>query len=102
MKLGHAGRSYCSITWNDILRWEEKLQSPTILELIALPIFSLAFTTVRRVGSFLPANKKQAVDFAWILPRFVRWATNDTMLIWLPICKSGREGSGTVSLSPTV
>ena len=65
-------QDYCSIKWEDILRWEKNVRPPTILDTIALTIFSLAFTTVRRVGSFLPTNKKESRNFAYILPSYVR------------------------------
>ena len=69
---GQTTRTYCSISQGDILRWDENIKTPTKLDTIALTIFSIAFTTVRRVGSFLPANKKNVAKFAWILPRQMR------------------------------
>ena len=93
---GGRTRAYCSISWGDILRWEKTFRTPTRPDIIPLTIFSIAFTTVRRVGSFLPANKKKEPKFAWILPSYVRRATQQTFLIWLPICKSDHTGKGKV------
>ena len=74
-------RSYWSISWCDILRWEEELRPLTYLDTIPFSILTLAFTTLRRVGSFLPASKKKLLNFPWILPRYVRRMNPDTVLI---------------------
>ena len=58
---------------------------------------------MRRVGTFLPSRKKDAEDFLWIVPRFIRYFEDtDTMLILLPRHKADPEGKSIVlTFKPT-
>ena len=83
--------------------WREELRFPTRLDRVGLTIIVIAYTSMRRVGTFLPSKKKDAEEFAWIVPRFIRYFEDtDTMLIWLPRNKSDPQGKGTVlTFKPT-
>ena len=63
----------------------------------------MAYTSMRRVGTFLPSRKKDAEDFSWIVPRFIRYFEDtDTLLIQLPRDKADPEGKGIVlTFKPT-
>ena len=67
------------------------------IDRIALAVVTLAFTTIRRISSFLPKNVKVSETFSWILPRFIRESIEGTtMLVWIPRVKTDPEGRGTV------
>ena len=69
----------------------------TKLDYIAFSIVTLAYTTVRRVGAFLPKTKKETETFPYILPWYILSdSSNSTLLIWLPKSKTDPEGRGTV------
>ena len=92
-ELGSPKLTYCSIGWNQINMWCTSIRLPTQLDYIALTIVTLAFTTVRRVGSFLPKTQRETETFPYILPRFiVSNQSHTTLLIWLPISKMDPEG----------
>ena len=69
--LGNPKLTYCSISWRQITQWQVKLHTPTQLDVIALSVTTLAFTTVRRVGSFLPKRKREVESFPYITRRFI-------------------------------
>ena len=79
------------------------LAYPSRLDLVALTFAAVAFTTLRRVGTFLPASTKLAKNFSWILPSFIRHhADSETMLIWIPKHKGDPTGKGFVlTVKPT-
>ena len=73
---------YCSIRWSYIKAWRIRMKFPTHLDRVAFAIITIAFTTMRRVGTFLPASNKAAVDFSWVIPRYIRYYKKPgTMLI---------------------
>ena len=76
---------------------------PTRLDRIALTISSIAFTTMRRVGTFLPDTRKNAKDFSQIEARYIRYFDDtNTMFIWIPKHKTDPKGRGLVlTLKPT-
>ena len=81
---GHANPrlTYTSIPWSTVLLWERRMRMSLKLDLIAFAIVSLAFTTIRRVGTFVPKSKKAANDFSWILPRYIKFYPSlETVLI---------------------
>ena len=55
---------YCSIKWKHIKLWKEELQHPTRLDRVGLAIVTIAYTTMRRVGTFLPASSRDAEKFS--------------------------------------
>ena len=69
--LGNPKLTYCSISWRQITQWQVELHTPTQLDIIALSVVTLAFTTVRRVGSFLPKSKRNADSFPYITRRYI-------------------------------
>ena len=64
---------YCSIKWSYIKACKSRMEFPTYLDRVALAIITIAFTTVRRVGSFLPASHKASAEFSWVIPRYIRY-----------------------------
>ena len=73
---------YCSIKWSYIKAWKSRIKFPTYLDRVALTIITIAFTTMRRVGTFLPASHKAAAEFSWVIPRYIRYYKKaGTMLI---------------------
>ena len=62
--IGTPGLDYCSISWNQIIAWTRKVIFRTRLDTIAFAVVSLAFTTIRRVGSFLPRDMKESMLFS--------------------------------------
>ena len=73
---------YCGIKWQHIKLWRGEIEYPTQQDQIALTIISVAFTTLRRVGTFVPSSRRQEQKFSWILPKFVRYFQDtDTLLI---------------------
>ena len=54
---------YCSIAWTTILQWRIDMPIMFQQDLIALAIVSLAFTTMRRVGTFIPHTQKDIENF---------------------------------------
>ena len=43
---------------------------------------AIAFTTLRRLGTFLPATKKDVAQFSWVEDKFIRYFEDtETMLI---------------------
>ena len=73
---------YCGIKWQHIKLWRGEIEYPTQQDQIALTIISVAFTTLRRVGTFVPSSRRQEQKFSWILPKFVRYFEDtDTLLI---------------------
>ena len=88
---------YCSISWEQILSWTEDGIEFTRQDRIAMAVVTLAFTTIRRIGSFLPKNVKESETFSWILPQFMRPSIEGTtLLVWIPRVKTDPEGRGTV------
>ena len=88
---------YCSIPWDQILRWSDDGVGLTHLDIVAMAVVTLAFTTIRRVGSFLPPNAKESDEFSWIIPRYIRRSKRGTtLLVWIPRVKTDPEGRGTV------
>lgn len=80
--IGAPRLDYCSISWDQVIAWTRKVKFKTRIDTIAFAVVSLAFTTIRRVGSFLPRNMKESKEFSWILPRFIRCnESQSTMLI---------------------
>ena len=79
------------------------LAYPSRLDLVALTITAVAFTTLRRVGTFLPASTKLAKNFSWVLPSYIRHHEGSaTMLIWIPKHTCDPTGKGFVlTLKPT-
>ena len=66
-------------------------------DVIALTIVALAFTTMRRVGTFIAHSKKDVDSFPWLKPRYLKFiSSNNTMLVWIPILKTDPEGRGTM------
>ena len=49
------------------------MKYPTRLDTVGLTIIALAFTTMRRVGTFLPSSNQIAKIFSWIVPKFIRY-----------------------------
>ena len=75
-------RAYCSIRWEAILAWKENLPQLSRLDKIALTIVALAFTTIRRLGSFVPSTLKKAQKFPQITPQNIRFRDcNNTLFI---------------------
>ena len=97
------GLDYCGIQWQHIRLWRKELEYPTQQDMVAITIISIAFTSLRRVGTFLPASLRLEKDFSWIIPKFVRYFDDtETMLIWIPKNKTDPEGKGKViTLKPT-
>ena len=63
----------------------------------------MAFTSLRRVGTFLPSSKREARKFSWIVPKFVQYFQDtDTLLIWIPRNKTdpGEKGA-VITVKPT-
>ena len=52
-------RVYCSISWSAILQWKRDMPIMLRQDVIALTIVALAFTTMRRVGTFIAHSKKE-------------------------------------------
>ena len=95
-QIGAPRLEYCSISWSHIIAWTRKVTFRTRLDTIAFAVISLAFTTIRRIGSFLPRDKKESREFSWILPSFIQCnESRSTMLIWLPRVKTDPEGRDT-------
>ena len=64
--------------------------------MICLTIVALAYTSIRRIGSFVLKSKAAAASFSWIVPRYVRFLGNNyTFLVWIPFNKSDPQGRGT-------
>ena len=55
---------YCGVKWGHIKAWKERMKYPTRLDLVGLTIITIAFTTMRRAGTFLPSSKKAAEEFS--------------------------------------
>ena len=92
-KITRCQLDYCSIKWSYIKLWKEELQYPTRLDKVGLAIVTIAYTTMRRVGTFLPASSRDAEKFSWITPNFIRlFEDTETMLIWIPKHKSDQMG----------
>ena len=88
--------SYCSIPWGTIKLWRSNLSSLLRSDMICLTIVNLAYTSIRRIGSFVPKSKAAATSFAWIVPRYVRFLEEDyTFLVWIPFNKSDPHGKVT-------
>ena len=89
-----------SIPWSTVLRWRRGMVMPLKKDMIAFAIVALAFTTIRRVGTFVPKSKKEAASFSWIFPKQVKFYPSLMMLLlWIPINKSDLEGRGTVVIA---
>ena len=62
-----------------------------------IAIIALGFTTIRRVGTFVPKSKKWLRPFLGFFPKQVKFYPSLMMLLlWIPINKSDPEGRGTV------
>lgn len=81
-KIARCKLDYCSIRWSYVKLWKEELRYPTRLDKVGLAIVTIAYTTMRRVGTFIPGSKRDAKKFSWITPRYIRYfADTKTMLI---------------------
>ena len=56
--------SFTSITWDVVLTWSRRMIMPRKIDTIAFTIIALAFTTIGRVGTFIPKSKKAASTFS--------------------------------------
>ena len=63
-QIGAPRLDYCSISWSHIIAWTKKVTYRTRLDTIAFAVTSLAFTTIRRIGSFLPKDMKESKEFS--------------------------------------
>ena len=61
--------------------WRDEFRFPTRLDRVGLTISVMAYTSMRRVGTFLPAKKKDAEKFSWIVPKFIRYFDDTQTLL---------------------
>ena len=63
-KITRCKLDYCSIRWSYVKLWKEELRYPTRLDKVGLAIVAIAYTTMRRVGTFIPGSIRAAEEFS--------------------------------------
>ena len=58
------GLDYCGIQWQHIRLWRKEMEYPTQQDMVAITIISIAFTSLWRVGTFLPVSLRLVKDFS--------------------------------------